>query len=221
MEMKYYPVNLDVRNRQCVVIGGGSVGTRKAVTLLNCGAAVTVISPEMSSELLALSEQKKIVIKKRGYETSDLSDAFLVIGATSNEALNQQIHSDAEKRRMMYNIADQPASCNFILPSIIERGDLVITVSTSGQSPAYAKKLRHSLENLFGEEQSAFLKMMGKIREKLLKEEHAPEVHKPIFEDLINSDIIDKIRRNDIEGINETLSRILGPDYRYEDLIQV
>ena len=217
--MKYYPINLDVQNRSCVVVGGGSVGTRKALTLLNCGAGVTVVSPEISPALLSLSNEKRLILKNRAYESSDLDQAFLVIGATDNEALNQKIHADAETRNMLCNIADRPSSCNFILPAIVCRGDLIVTISTSGASPAYAKKLRQTLENLFGEEQAVFLKLMGKIREKLLQEDHEPEFHKPIFENLIQSDLVEKIRTNDRIGMDEVLTRILGQDFCYEALM--
>lgn len=216
--MKYYPIHLNIQNRPCVVVGGGSVGTRKVLTLIECGARVTVVSPELSDHLLSLSEDR-LTLKKRAYESSDLDGALLVIGATDNETLNQQIHSDAEARNMLCNIADRPASCNFILPSIIRRGDLVITVSTSGKSPAYAKNLRTSLEDLFGEEQTVFLKMMGRIREKLLQEDHEPEFHKPIFENLIHSDLLEKIRGNDRPGIDGILFRILGKGYEFERLM--
>ena len=217
--MKYYPVNLDVRNKNCVVVGGGAVGTRKVTTLLDCGARVTVISPEITPRLQALFDEKRIEIQKRAYQRSDLSDTFLVIGATDDEALNRQIHADAEKQNMLCNIADRPKSCNFILPSIIQRGDLVVTVSTSGKSPAYAKKMRQDLEGLFGEEHALFLQLMGSIREKLLKEDHEPEFHKPIFEKLIHSGLVKKIKHNDIAGINACLRDILGSGYAFEALM--
>ena len=219
MKMKYYPINLDVCKKPCVVVGGGGVGTRKVETLLACGANVTVISPDITPRLQTLSDQHKIEIKKRAYDSLDLSDAFLVIGATDNEQLNQQIHADAEKRHMLCNIADRPKSCNFILPSIIQRGDLVLTISTSGRSPAYAKKLRQTLEELFGEEHAVFLTLMGNIREKLLKEAHEPEFHKPIFEKLIDADLVEKIKHNDITAINICLKTILGDGYDFETLI--
>ena len=219
MRMKYYPINLDICNKTCVVVGGGTVGTRKVETLLNCGAKVTVISPEITPRLQTLLNENKIKIKKRAYESLDLSDAFLVIGATDNEQLNRQIHGDAEKRNMLCNIADRPKSCNFILPSIIQRGDLVFTISTSGKSPAYAKHLRQTLEGLFGEEHAVFLRLMGKIREKLLKEDHEPEFHKPIFEKLIADDLVEKIKQNDIIAINTCLKKILGDGYDFETLI--
>jgi precorrin-2 dehydrogenase/sirohydrochlorin ferrochelatase len=148
--MRYYPVNLDILNRKCLVVGGGGVGTRKVITLLDCGAIVTVVSLDIGEKLLKLAGNGLIAWEKRSYLTSDLDGIFLVIGATNNEKLNRQISADAEKINLLCNIADRPDVCNFILPSIVNRGDLVIAISTSGKSPAFAKKLRKELEKQFG-----------------------------------------------------------------------
>ena len=217
--MKYYPINLDVKNKTCLVVGGGGVGTRKVRTLLDCGANVTVVSLTVSPELKALADAGPLTLHQRAYQSQDLSGAFLVIGATDNETLNRQIHADAEARNMLCNIADRPKSCNFILPSVLQQGDLVLTISTSGKSPAYAKHLRRTLEGLFGPEHALFLQLMGKIREKLLAEAHEPEFHKPIFEKLIAADLVDNIRQNDISQINTCLKNILGDGYVYERLM--
>ena len=142
--MRYYPIHLDIRNRHCLVVGGGSVGTRKTETLLDCGAKVTVVSPRASEKLHELAQASSISLKNRSYRTTDLKGIFLVIGATDDETLNQQISHDAESRDTLCNIADRPQVCNFILPSIVHRGDLVITISTSGKSPALSKHRRRS-----------------------------------------------------------------------------
>ena len=218
--MEYYPINLDIKNRKCLVVGGGAVGTRKVITLLKCGARVTVVSPELTDKLHKLATTGTIKWTSRPYTTSDLTDAFIVIGATDDNTLNQRIHLDAEKHHKLCNIADQPESCNFILPSIVSRGDLVITVSTNGKSPAYAKKLRQSLENRFGEENAVFLQLMGAIRERILSQNSLCKDHKPIFEKLVNSDILELIKDNNIRRINEQLAEILGNGYDFKTLLQ-
>ena len=146
--MRYYPVQLDVQNRNCLVVGGGGVATRKVQTLLKCGARVTVVSPDTGSELEELARNNVIVLKKRGYRRSDVSHMFLVIGATDDKDLNRQIFNDAEALGRLCNIADLPEACNFILPSVVHQGDLVIAISTSGKSPAFAKHLRKDLEKM-------------------------------------------------------------------------
>ena len=218
--MKYYPVHLDINNRQVLVVGGGGVGTRKVRTLLSCGARVTVVSLEASRQLRELATSGEIILKERSYRSDDLSGMFLVIGATNDEKLNGQISSDADRLNTLCNIADRPEVCNFILPSIVHRDDLVITISTSGKSPALAKKLRKALENQFGEEYGQLLRLMGAIRKKLLQQAHEPEAHKPIFEQLLNSDLLGMLQENKIDDINALLFDILGEGFKFEELIQ-
>ena len=218
--MRYYPVHLDIQNRNCLVVGGGSVGTRKVKTLLDCGARVTVISLGVSQQLRELAASGDIILAERSYQSEDLNAVFLVIGATDDEKLNQQISSDADRLNTLCNIADRPEVCNFILPSIVHRDDLVITISTSGKSPALAKKLRQTLENQFGEEYGTLLQLMGAIRKKLLQQAHEPEVHKPLFEQLINSDLIVMIQAGKTEEINTLLFDILGEGYNFEELMR-
>lgn len=218
--MRYYPVCLDIKNRSCLVVGGGQVGTRKVRTLLKCGARVTVISPEVTSELTQLADQGQIRIRRRKYRRTDLDSAFLVIGATDDQDQNRRVHQDAEEAQKLCNIADQPQLCNFVLPSIVAQGDLTIAVSTSGRSPAFAKHLRRLLQDQFGPEYSIFLELMGSIRARLLAQEHAPEAHKPLFEKLIHNNLLDMIKSDDRNGINTLLKEVLGPGYSYEELME-
>ena len=217
--MRYYPVNLDIRNKKCLVVGGGEVGTRKVITLLECGAFVTVVSIKASEKLLKLAESGLIELKRRPYTGADLGGMFLVICATDDEELNRQVGRDAGKINMLCNIADRPESCNFILPALVKRGDLVIAVSTSGKSPAFAKKIRKDLEKQYGVEYADFLKLMGAIRKKLLSNSHEPEAHKPLFEKLINKDIVQLIKKNDADKIDSVLYEVLGEGYGYMDLM--
>ncbi|MDX9785754.1 MAG: bifunctional precorrin-2 dehydrogenase/sirohydrochlorin ferrochelatase [Desulfobacterales bacterium] len=217
--MRYYPINLDIKGRHCLVVGGGGVGFRKVTTLLACGGLVTVVSPALVPELQALADSCDITWHSRGYRASDLANMFLVIGATNDEQLNNQVSTDAHGQNMLCNIADRPAACNFILPSIVHRGDLVLTISTSGKSPAFAKQLRKELEKQFGAEYKAFLLLMGAIRDRLLSQAHEPEAHKPLFEKLINAGLLTRIRENDTDGINRLLFETLGSGYELNRLI--
>lgn len=218
--MRYYPIHLDIQNRNCLVVGGGGVGTRKVITLLECGARVTVVSLEFSGKLRELAASGDINLEQGSYRSEDLNGIFLVIGATSDMKLNRQISNDAEKFNALCNIADRPEVCNFILPSIVRREDLVITISTSGKSPAMAKKLRRALENQYGEEYGKLLRLMGAIRKKLLRQAHEPEAHKPLFEQLINSDLIEMIQKGETAKIDSLLLEVLGEGYKYEELMK-
>jgi precorrin-2 dehydrogenase/sirohydrochlorin ferrochelatase len=218
--MRYYPVCLDIKDRPCLVVGGGQVGTRKVQTLLQCGARVTVVSPAVSAELAQLAQQGQILIRLREYCPTDLDSAFLVIGATDDQEQNRRVHQDAEAARRLCNIADQPELCNFVLPAVITQGDLMIAISTSGRSPAFAKHLRQQLLSQFGPEYGYFLDLMGAIRSRLLAAEHAPEAHKPLFEKLIHNNLLEMIKADDRSGINSLLDEVLGPGYLYEELME-
>ena len=217
--MKYYPVNLDIRNRKCLVVGGGAVGTRKVMTLLDCGAKVTVVSTDVAEKLQELSDNDIIKLKKRPFQISDLDEMFLVMGATDNQEINREIHSEAERLGVLCNIADRPEDCNFILPAIVNRDDLIIAISTSGKSPAFAKKIRKDLERVFGTEYAEFLKLMGEIRNKLLSEDHEPEAHKHLFEKLIQRNLVKMIKDRDIAAVNSLLFEILGEGYIFDELM--
>jgi len=202
------------------VVGGGAVGTRKILSLVESDARVTVVSPVVTDELQTLAHQGVITLKKREYRSTDLEGMFLVFGATNQEALNRQINQDAEQLNMLCNIADRPEVCNFILPATVKRGDLIVAISTSGKSPAFAKQLRKHLETQFGDEYAIFLSLMGGIRTLLLKEKHAPEEHKPIFNRIIQSDIIELIKDKKTEEIDKRLFDILGDGFKYDNLVR-
>lgn len=211
--MRYYPVYLDINGRNCLVVGGGQVGTRKVKGLLQSGAIVTVVTLEATQAIATWATEKKICLLQRAYKTSDLEGQFMVIGATDNEMLNRQIYTDAEQRNMLCNIADWLPGCNFILPAVIRRGDLALAISTAGKSPAFARFLRLKLENEYGMEYASLLDLMGTIRKKLLAQEHAPEEHKPLFEALISGGLLELIRDNNPTEIDVLLTRIFGDDF--------
>ena len=188
--------------------------------LLECGASVTVVSIDATETLKRLFKDQRITLVSRAYRPSDIDNRFLVIGATNDERLNQQLSMDAEKCNLLCNIADRPAACNFILPAIVRQGDLIMAISTSGKSPAFAKKLRKDLEKQFGEAYAFFLDLMGAIRSRLLLEKHAPEQHKPLFQKIIHSDIISWIQNHQHKKIDGLLLDVLGPGYVFDELIK-
>ena len=196
------------------------MGTRKVTNLVACGAKVAVVSPQANEGLQKLARSGSITLNERCYRESDLDDMFLVIGATDDETLNRQISKDAEKRNILCNIADRPDVCNFILPSIVRRGDLVVTISTSGKSPALAKKLRKALEDQFGDEYADFLTLMGIIRKKLLRGSHRPEAHKHLFNELIDRGLLEMIRDGRKADIDQLLSNVLGKEFEYDALMK-
>jgi len=160
----YYPVFLDIAGKKCVVVGGGEVAFRKVNTLLENGAEVEVISPELCPELEATRE---ISISHRPYQPGDLAGAFLAIVATDNRETNHQIAMEARSRGVLVNVVDDVEYCDFILPSLVHRGDITIAISTAGKSPALARKLRTRLEKEFGEEYAVLVRIIEEIRREI------------------------------------------------------
>jgi len=202
--VRYYPLFLDIRNKKCLVVGGGSVGIRKTETLIRCGAEVTVISKTFSTDFSEIGNKKNPLLVNKYYEPSDIEGMVLVFAATNDRDLNERIRADAEKQGKLYSIADDPDKSCFIAPSVVERGDLTIAVSTGGQSPALAKKLRKNLETLYGPEYGEFLSIMGSFRKRILEKGHDPETHKHLFRQVIDRDVPSMIkegRNNDVKAV--------------------
>jgi len=218
--MRYYPVNLDVQNQQCLVVGGGSVGERKVKTLVECGARVTVVTPVATEALQAMASKGEIELQIKAYEPSDLHGKFLVIGATDNEEVNQQVSHDAAEWQLLCNIADRPAVCNFVLPAIVRQGDLLLAISTSNKSPAVARRLRQSLEKDFGPEYATLLKLMGAIRGQRLAQDKSPEAHRRVFVHLLDRGLLDMIRESQTGDIDGLLEEILGEGFIWEELME-
>ena len=207
--MRYYPIFLDLKNKKCVVIGGGSVAERKAVTLLSCDADVWVISPEVTSKLIGLAKKKKLRYIKKRYEDKDIKDAFLVVAATNNREANKAVFAAANKYKCLLNIVDKPDDSNFIVPSLISRGDLTIAVSTGGKSPALAKQIRKELQERYGKEYGIFIKAMGRVRERVLKGVSSEKARKQIFTKLAKSNIINLLKKGNRKGFYKEIENIL------------
>ncbi|MEK7353250.1 MAG: bifunctional precorrin-2 dehydrogenase/sirohydrochlorin ferrochelatase [Chloroflexota bacterium] len=169
-ETVYYPVFLNVKGRKCAVIGGGQVALRKVVTLLEYGAKVEVISPELCPQLANLAGKKEISVLNREYRSGDLKGVFVAIAATDSSIINQQVAAEARKKSALVNVVDDAGYSDFIAPSIVRRGEITIAISTSGQSPALARKLRTKLEKEFGEEYARLGRLLGEVRAEAKKQ---------------------------------------------------
>jgi precorrin-2 dehydrogenase / sirohydrochlorin ferrochelatase len=207
--MRYYPVNLKIADRPCLVIGGGRVAERKIMGLLACGARVTVVSPELTPGLAALHREERIAWHNRPYRQGDLAGAFLVIAATDDKPTQDAIQQEADRDNILLNIADVPRRCNFILPSILSRGDLTIAVSTGGKSPALAKQVREELEERFGPEYAIYLDLLGVLRAIILQQEWPASTNKPLFENLLHPEMPLWLREQEWIKIEAHLQAVL------------
>ena len=216
MAVRYYPLLLDVSRRLCIVVGGGSVAERKVERLLACGACVEVVGKRLTPTLAALAGEGMIVHHDTDYEQPLIRGAFLVIGATDSDTVNGRIAADARALGIPVNIVDEPARCDFILPSIVERGDLVIAVSTSGKSPALAKKLRTELETSYGQEYAILLRIMGELREKIIAGRRPSAENRGLFEAVVSSRILDHIRAGRWKEVKAVIKELTGIEMEVE-----
>lgn len=208
--MQYFPVYLNIEERRCLVIGGGSVATRKVQALLECGAAVQVVSPDLTAELMEIHEAGKIIWVARAYQPGDLSEAFLVIAATDDSEVQARIFAEAEEKNILLNVADVPRWCNFILPATVRQGDLSIAVSTSGKSPALARNLRQNLEKNYGPEYGVLVNILGEMRDLVISQGKSSAENKILFDKLADLEIAKWIKNGEWQRVARHFSDILG-----------
>ena len=207
--MTYYPIFLELEGKTVLVVGGGSVARRKVETLLEYGAEVNIVSKELTPKLRELVEAGKIRQIGEAFFDKHLDSAFLVYAATDDMQLNREISQSARKRGVMINAVDQPADCDFIVPSIVRKGDLSIAVSTSGKSPALAKRIRKQLELQFGSEYQIFLTLMGRLRKEILSAGFSQEENSRIFHKIVDSGILNALAEDNWGAVADILGQIV------------
>lgn len=219
--MKYYPICLQVEGSRCLVVGGGKVAERKVLGLLESGADVVVVSPELSAGLRGLQAEGRITWEARGYQQGDVAGFFLVMAATDNREVQDQVQADAARHQILVNVADVPEKCNFILPALVKRGALSIAISTSGKSPALAKRLRRELQELIGPEHELLTEVMGVIRPYIVQQDLPQAANEKIFQGLVDGEILEPIRRRDWPGLERYLESELQQELPTELRLQL
>jgi precorrin-2 dehydrogenase/sirohydrochlorin ferrochelatase len=185
---KLFPMFLKLSGRPCLVVGAGEIGESKIASLLEAGARVRVVAPKATSQVQSWAESKKIEWIRRAWEPGDLDAMFLVVAATSSAEIHEHIFEEATRRGVLCNIVDVPALCDFYYPAVVQRGAMQIAISTAGQSPALAQRLRKELETQFGTEYEAWLGQLGQERDKLFAEPRDPEERKRLLHDLASAE---------------------------------
>jgi precorrin-2 dehydrogenase / sirohydrochlorin ferrochelatase len=178
---KLFPMFLKLSNRPCLVVGAGAIAESKIASLLDADAQVRVVAPEATPQVRAWALSKTIDWNQRAFEPADLDGMFLVIAATSSTDLHERIFHEASRRAVLCNIVDVPPLCDFYYPSVVQRGALQIAISTAGQSPALAQRLRKQLEDQFDPEYEEWLAHLGEAREKLHATEMDPDERKRLL----------------------------------------
>lgn len=180
--MRYYPVNLDIAGRPCLVAGGGAVAERKVAALLAAGAFVLVVSPTVTDGLAELARQRKIRHDARPYQTGDAAGFRLVLAATDDPAVNRQVAADAHFAGALVNVADEPRECDFTLPALVVRDELVLAISTGGCSPALSRYVRQEMEQVIGPEYGEYLRLLAEMRLAAQQQLSTPEARRELWQ---------------------------------------
>ena len=208
--MLVYPVNLNITNRLCLVVGGGPVAERKIGGIRAGGGQVRLVSPEATPGLCALADAGALEWHRKGYGREDLQGVFLVFAATNRPEVQGMIVNHARAAGLLVNVADDPAACDFHLPALVRRGDLVLTVSTSGRSPAVSALVRRRLEREYGEEYGRLTALVAEARDRLLAGDGDREQKTRSLRQLLHADLVDWLRAGRGDRIREHLEQLLG-----------
>lgn len=161
--MGYFPFFIDIEGKKCLIAGGGNVALRKIEKLLPFGADITVVAPKICGEIRAISGVAHV---EREFAPDDINGAFLVIGATDNEAVNAEIYRLCTEKNILVNIVDDKEKCGFIFPALVKKGDVSIGISSSGKSPIFSRHIKQKIDDLLTEEELKTQEILAKIREK-------------------------------------------------------
>jgi siroheme synthase-like protein len=204
-----YPVNLVLAGRRCLVVGGGAVAARKVEGLLDAGAIVHVLAPEVGASIRTFGDEgRAVTFEERAYRPGDVDGYWLAITATDDRATNRQVFEDGEAHRVWVNSADDPANCHFTLPSLIRQGSLLVTFGTGGRSPAVATWLRRRFATEFGPEYVTLIDLLAEERERIRASGRSSEGLD--WQGALDSGMLDLIREGDLAEAKERLQACLS-----------
>ncbi len=205
----YYPLFLDVTGKECLVVGGGSVAERKALMLLKFNASVTVVSPKVTKKLADLADRGVLRVRTRKYRRSDLDNAAVVFACTDDRDTNGAVREDAAKKGVLINVVDKPKECDFIVPSIIRKGDVTIAISTSGTLPMASRKIRQAIERTVTKDYVSYTRIVGALRRHLIDTVPDPLRRKAIMKKISAMEVGDVVRRG-LTGMKKVLDEGLS-----------
>lgn len=200
--MTMFPMFVKLEGRQVLVVGAGRVGEPKIRGLLPTGARIRVIALESSDAVREWDRKGEIVLEEREFTLSDLDNVFLVVVATASRDLNELIFLEAQARRILCNVVDVPEQCDFFYPAVVQRGDLQIAVSTSGQSPSLAQRIRQQLEKQFGPGYEHWVAELGETRRKVLASNLDPERKRQLLQSLASEEAFEAMVATNSNGRN-------------------
>jgi len=183
-----FPMFVKLDGREVLVVGAGRVGEPKIRGLLATGAKIRVVARQANEAVREWAHHGEIILEERDFVSADLDNVFLVVVATSSRDLNQLVYDEAQSRRLLCNVVDVPEQCDFYYPAVVQRGDLQIAISTSGQSPSLAQKIRQQLERQFGPGYAHWVAALGETRRKILASNLAPERKRDLLQSLASAE---------------------------------
>lgn len=212
MSFEYMPVSLALTEQPCLVVGGGTIALRKVETLLDHGAVVTVIAPEVDDKIAYFGESGKITLHKRPYEKGEAAKFKYVISATDDKELNRQVSDDSRAGGALVNVVDTPSLCDFIFPAVVRRDCLSAAISTDGKAPFMSGHIRQILEEIFPPHWNKLMKQAVKFR-KMVQERWPDDVHMKTvcFTQFIEADWKNLLHEKDKAVVEEELERMLQP----------
>jgi len=190
--MTLFPMFMKLEGRSCLVVGAGTVGEPKVDSLVTAGASVRVVALHATAAVAEWAQAGAITWEARAFNSADLDGAFLVIAATNSSDVNAAIFHQARQRNILCNVVDDPEHCDFYYPAVVRRGDLQLAISTNGQSPALAQRIRRELEMQFGPEYGAWLEELGRARQQLYASKIDPEQRRRLLHELASHEAFKK-----------------------------
>ncbi len=208
--MKYFPLFMDFTNTACLVIGGGDIALNKTLTLLEASAKVCVVAPQVKSEFSTLFNEGKITLYQQDYSEQQLTGYFLVIAATDEQQINQQIYQDCQQRNIPVNVVDNGELSQFIFPAIIERSPITIALSTDGSSPVLSRILRGKLESLIPFHYGNLATLAKKYREKVKSTFQSVNQRRRFWESVFQGKIADKVFDGKLSEAENLLQNLIA-----------
>ena len=209
MKHKYMPISVSLKDRSCLIVGGGPVALRKVEILLEYDTAITVIAPEVQDKLEYHAERGRITLEKREYRPSEAGSYGVVICATDDAELNRRVHEDARETGAQVNVADDPQHCDFIFPAVLRRDCLTTAISTDGKAPFVSGHLRLVLENVFPKHWTRLMKLATSFRRKVRDRWGDDPEKNACYKEFLEADWKTLLEESTAEQIEEELTRIL------------
>ncbi|MGH1485920.1 MAG: siroheme synthase CysG [Cellvibrionaceae bacterium] len=207
--MDFMPFFFDLKGRDCLFIGGGSIATRKARLIAKAGAKLIVVAPYITDEMKSLVEKSGGACHLRGYQSTDLDLAMLVICATDNEAVNRQVSAEAQAKKLPVNVVDSPSLCSIITPAIVDRSPLMVAITSGGEAPVLARQMRAKLEVMFPSAYGALASIASKFRHSVKQKLSSGEVRLRFWEKVFDGPIAEKAYAGRLDEAEQDIQTLL------------